>query len=79
MPSRLFGPPRLTLDGEPLLKIGLYVINEFHRLKSNFGEAINRLRSVQKPKGPIFCEYEPADIRKFREAGYRARKAQEID
>ncbi len=35
------------------------------------------LRTNQKPKGPIFCEHEPADIRKFREAGYRAGKAKE--
>jgi hypothetical protein len=77
---RMYGYDAGWRDPRILLEIGktdhgqLLVINEFHRSKSHVDEAINWFRTSQKPKGSIFCEHEPADIRKFREAGFRAGK-----
>lgn len=78
---RMYGYDAGWRDPRILLEVGktdhgqLLVIDEFHRSKSHVDDAISWLQSNQKPKGPIFCEHEPADIRKFRKAGYRAGKA----
>lgn len=42
------------------------VVDEFYESKTHVADAIGWLGEHEKPKGRIYCEHEPGDIRKFR-------------
>lgn len=50
-------------------------LDSFHRSESHPEDAIRWLRDNDKPEGTIYCEHEPGHIRKFRQAGWPAEKA----
>jgi hypothetical protein len=52
------------------------VLDEFYQSESHVEDAIAWLNRNDKPEGHIFCEHEPAEIRKFRQAGYAATEAE---
>ena len=54
----------------------LVVLDEFHASGTHVEDAIKWFKEGSKPKGRIFAEHEPADIQKFRKAGFPATKAE---
>ena len=79
---RIYGYDAGWRDPRVLLEIGrtdygqLVVLDEFHASGSHVEDAIEWLKRAEKPKGRIFAEHEPADIKKFRKAGWPAVKAE---
>lgn len=79
---RIYGYDAGWKDPRVLLEIGatdydqFIVLDEFHRSGSHVEDAIEWLDRNDKPKGRIYCEHEPADIKKFKRAGYPADTAE---
>jgi len=79
---RVYGYDAGWKDPRVLLEIGrtnygqLVVLDEFHESESHVEDAIRWLTAGEKPTGRIYAEHEPADIQKFRKAGYGATKAE---
>jgi phage terminase large subunit len=77
---RLYGFDQGWNDPLAMLEVGktdygqLIVLSEFYQSERHTEDAINYLKG--RPKGTIFAEHEPADIRKFRQAGWPAVKAE---
>jgi hypothetical protein len=78
---RIYGYDAGWNDPRVLLEIGktgygqLVVLDEFCESGTHVSDAIAWLEQNDKPKGTIYCEHEPADVEKFKKAGYRAEKA----
>jgi hypothetical protein len=66
--------PRVLLEVARTDYGQLIVLSEFYRSEEHVEDAIRYLDG--RPKGTIFAEHEPADIRKFRRAGWKAKKAE---
>jgi hypothetical protein len=79
---RMYGYDAGWNDPRVLLEIGktpynqLVVLDEFHASESHVEDAVEWLQQNRKSKGPIYAEHEPADIEKFRQAGYGAKEAE---
>lgn len=79
---RMYGYDAGWNDPRVLLEIGktsydqLVILDEFVESGTHVEDAITWLKQNDKPKGPIFAEHEPADIEKFKKAGYPATKAE---
>lgn len=79
---RMYGYDAGWNDPRVLLEIGktaydqLVVLDEFHASGSHVEDAVGWLQQNRKSKGPIYAEHEPADIEKFRQAGYGAKEAE---
>jgi len=79
---RMYGYDAGWNDPRVLLEIGktsydqLVILDEFVESGTHVEDAITWLEHHDKPKGPIFAEHEPADIEKFKKAGYPATKAE---
>lgn len=81
---RIYGYDAGWDDSRVLLELGrtdhgqLVVLDEFHRTASHIEDAIRWLQT--KPRGYVFAEHEPANIKKFRQANSRAvRAAKSVD
>jgi len=67
---RIYGYDAGFSDPRVLVEIGktpygqLVVVDEFYRSESHVAACVDWLRD--KPRGRIYCEHEPGDIRKFR-------------
>ena len=88
---RIFGYDAGWSDPRVLVEVartdyGQYiVVDEWHESQTHVADAIRWLADHDKPKGVIYCEHEPGDIRKFRNPaltniddpppGFRAGKA----
>jgi hypothetical protein len=78
---RVYGYDAGWNDPRVLLEIGktgygqLVVLDEFCQSGAHVSGAIAWLDQTDKPMGTIYCEHEPADVEKFKTAGYRAEKA----
>jgi hypothetical protein len=83
---RMFGYDAGWSDPRVLVEIGrnpygqLVVLDEYYREESHVAHAIKWLKgglreTDKSPEGVIWSEHEPADIRKFRGAGWNAVKA----
>jgi len=88
---RIFGYDAGWSDPRVLVEVartdyGQYiVVDEWYEPKTHVADAIRWLADHDKPKGVIYCEHEPGDIRKFRKpsltniddppSGFRAGKA----
>jgi len=78
---RVYGYDAGWNDPRVLLEIGktgygqLVVLDEFCKSGTHVSDAIAWLEQNNKPNGTIYCEHEPADVEKFKKAGYRAEKA----
>jgi len=83
---RLYGYDAGWGDARVVLACGrtpygqIVVLNEFYESESHVEKAVKWLRGSlpdedRKPKGVMWAEHEPSDIRKFRKAGYRAIQA----
>ena len=79
---RIYGYDAGWKDPRVVLEIGatdydqFLVLDEYHQSGSHVEDAIAWLERNDKPTGYVFCEHEPADIEKFKAAGYPARKAE---
>jgi hypothetical protein len=79
---RIYGYDAGWKDPRVLLEIGatahdqFLVLDEFHRSESHVEDAIAWLEAGDKPAGRIYAEHEPADIQKFKQAGYPVTKAE---
>lgn len=68
-------------DPRVLLEVGrtpygqLIVLDEFHRSESHVEDVVGWLHENDKPRGPIFAEHEPSDIKKFKRANWPSTKA----
>lgn len=80
---RLYGYDAGWKDPRVVLELGrtpygqLVVVAEYYREESHVKHAVKWLsgslpEAVESPEGVMWCEHEPADIHKFRQAGYRA-------
>ncbi|WP_254542784.1 terminase large subunit domain-containing protein [Halomarina pelagica] len=67
--------PRVLLEAGQTPYGQIVVLDEFYRSETHVEDVIGWLRRHDKPQGFIVCEHEPADITKFRQAGYRAERA----
>jgi len=69
-------------DPRVVLEIGatdygqFVILDEFYRSQSHVEDAIAWLEQREKPTGRIYCEHEPADIKKITKAGYPATEAE---
>lgn len=78
---RIFGYDAGWSDPRVLLEIGktgygqLVILDEYHQSNSHVDGAIRWLQGHNKPQRTIFAEHEPADIERFRQAGWRTVKA----
>lgn len=78
---RIYGYDAGWRDERVVLSVGktaydqLVVLDEFHRSESHVEDAIRWLQRDRRPRGPVFCEHEPSDIQKFKEAGVTAKEA----
>lgn len=67
-------------DPRVLLQIGVLpdgryvVVDEYYESESHVDDAIEWLQG--RPKGRVYCEHEPSDIDRFRDAGWTAKKAE---
>lgn len=68
--------PRVLLEFGKTSYDQLVVLDEFYASESHVEDAIDWLNAGEKPTGPIYAEHEPADLEKFRRAGYRVEKAE---
>jgi hypothetical protein len=79
---RIYGYDAGWKDPRVLVEIGAtdydqyVVLDEFHESGSHVEDAIAWLDRNDKPAGRIYCEHEPADIQKFKRAGYSATEAE---
>lgn len=79
---RIYGYDAGWNDPRVLLEVGktsyeqLVVLDEFHNQQTNVEDAIRWLKTNDKPSGPIFCDHEPSEIHRLRQAGYRAQNAE---
>lgn len=79
---RMYGYDAGWNDPRVLLEIGktsydqLVILDEFCQSGTHVEDVIKWLKSNGKPKAPIFAEHEPAEIQKFKSAGFPAVKAQ---
>lgn len=84
---RLFGTDAGWNDPRVILELGrtpygqLVVVDEFYRSETHVEDSIKWLQgsmadTVEKPPGVMWCEHEPSEIAKYRQAGYRAFKAE---
>jgi hypothetical protein len=79
---RIYGYDAGWKDPRVLVEIGatdydqFVVLDEFHESGSHVEDAIAWLDRNDKPPGRIYCEHEPADIQKFKRAGYPATEAE---
>jgi len=79
---RIYGYDAGWKDPRVLVEIGatdydqFVVLDEFHESGTHVEDAIAWLDREDKPTGRIFCEHEPADIKKFKRAGYPATGAE---
>ena len=71
-PWRMYGYDAGWNDPRVLVEVArtdygqLIVVDEFYESEKHVADAIRWLRDHDKPKGKIYCEHEPGDIRKFR-------------
>jgi hypothetical protein len=78
---RIYGYDAGWRDPRVLLEIGktdygqYVVLDEFHETESHVKDAIEWLQHESKPRGSVFAEHEPADIKQLRQARYPAYKA----
>lgn len=68
--------PRVIIEAGKSPMGQLVVLDEYYAAESHVEDAVRWLESGGKPRGKIFAEHEPADIRKFQVAGWQARKAE---
>jgi hypothetical protein len=79
---RVYGYDAGWNDPRVILEVGqsaygqLVVLDEFYRSGSHAEDAIAWLEHEGKPRGTVYCEHEPADIRKFGNAGWEAIRAE---
>lgn len=79
---RMYGYDAGWNDPRVLLEVGktpydqLVVLDEFYESGAHVEDAIRWLEVNDKPKGRIYCEHEPSDIQKFRQANWPAEQAE---
>lgn len=79
---RIYGYDAGWRDPRVLVEIGatsqdqFVVVDEFYRSGCHVEDAIDWLEGHDKPEGRIYAEHEPADIQKFKRAGYPATDAE---
>jgi hypothetical protein len=79
---RIYGYDAGWNDPRVVLEIGatdygqFVILDEFYRSQSHVEDAIAWLEQREKPTGRIYCEHEPADIKKITKAGYPATEAE---
>lgn len=79
---RIYGYDAGWADPRVLLEVGrtpydqLVVLDEFYEHESHIEDAVAWLQRTNKPRGRIYCEHEPSEIRKFERAGWDARRAE---
>jgi hypothetical protein len=79
---RIYGYDAGWNDPRVLLEIGrtpydqLVALDEFYQQESHVEDAVAWLQRTNKPRGRIYCEHEPSEIRKFERAGWDARQAE---
>lgn len=79
---RIYGYDAGWDDPRVVLEIGatpydqFLVYDEYHATGTHVEDAIAWLRTAEKPHGTIYAEHEPSDIKKFKAAGWDAKKAE---
>jgi len=68
--------PRVVLEIAATGYDQYIVLDEFYRSESHVEDAVEWLETHDKPPGQIYCEHEPADIKKFNRSNYRAHRAE---
>jgi hypothetical protein len=80
--GRIYGYDAGWKDPRVLIEIGVtdygqyLLLDEFHESESHVEDAVAWLEHPDRPDGRVFAEHEPADIQKFRRAGFSVTKAE---